>query len=407
LFSLAVPKTGNCPNLRFFAPMQPTAKIILKKGKEASLQRYHRWVFSGAIEKIEGVVTPGILAEVLDFKGKYLAVGFYFPGSISVKILSFAPFQNLDQLLSSLVAEAYEVRKSSGLVDSRDTNCYRLVHGEADGLPGIIADFYDRHLVIQLHSRGLESHLAAIKQAFQSSVGVSEERIFVRSAERRATNSEPPPSDRLVVMEHGITSLVDLERGQKTGLFLDQRENRKLLKSFSSGRTVLNTYCYTGGFTLNALSGGANHVDSVDSSAWALEQLQENLQMNGWEGPNHCAYNSDAVEFLQQMETGYDLIVLDPPAFAKSISARHNAIQAYKRINLLALRKIKKHGILFTFSCSQVVGPELFAKTVYSAAIEAKRSVRILHRLGQPPDHPVNIFHPETEYLKGLVLSVE
>jgi 23S rRNA (cytosine1962-C5)-methyltransferase len=384
------------------------AKIHLKKDKERSLLRKHCWVFSGAVSNPAENLTDGSLVEVYSHQHKFLAKGFWGKGSISVRVLSFTE-QDFDQeFWNNRINSAYQARKSAGLVNHEQTNLYRLVHGEGDGLPGLIIDLYGTTAVIQPHTAGYEPHLDYIRKAVEFVFDGEIVNFYVKPHfQSDAKYLGKKTEAKGVAIENGISFHIDWEKGQKTGFFIDQRDNRELLGRLSNGKTVLNTFCYTGGFSLYALKHGANQVVSVDSSALAIEQLEENLILNGFNSQNHRSVKADVLEYLKEEGNQYDIIVLDPPAFAKHMSARHKAVQAYKRLNAQAMKHIKKGGLLFTFSCSQVVDKPLFNGAITAAAIEAGRTVRILHQLHQPADHPVNIFHPETEYLKGLVLLVE
>lgn len=382
-------------------------KIILKKGKDASLLRKHHWVFSGAIAKGFGSFQNGDIVSVYNEKNNFIAKGYYNSGSIAVKILSFDDTEINQDFFNELFQRAYDYRNKLGLINNSSTNCFRLIHAEGDGIPGLMIDYYNGHIVVQSHHEFINEHLDLIKnsllQLFPNVVTIYVKNTFKTNQENYFLHGN---SEKTIVTENNIQFEVDWVKGQKTGLFLDQRINRNLLGEYARNKKVLNTFCYTGGFSLYAMMNNAIQVDSVDYSKWAIEQLENNIQLNKCKVPvnNVC---DDALDYLSKMGGEYDVIILDPPAFAKSISAKHNAIMAYKRINQLAIKKIQKGGILFTYSCSQVVDKYTFNQTVLSAAIEAKRNVKILHQLHQPPDHPINIFHPETEYLKGLVLYVE
>ncbi|MFI3283295.1 MAG: class I SAM-dependent rRNA methyltransferase [Rikenellaceae bacterium] len=396
------------------------AKIYLKRGKEGSLLRCHPWIFSGAIEKIvsDGELTEGEIVDVYIKSGEFIASGHYQIGSIAVRVLSFESGETFEQhWWNKKIAEAYGVRKALGLSDSQDTTCYRLVHGEGDSLPGLIIDIYDSGAVVQCHSVGMYHSREKIATALREVYGEGLTSIYGKSANTLPFNANLGAEDSYlyggsdeeshVVLENGHKFSVNWERGQKTGFFLDQRYNRELVGLYSRGRTVLNTFCYTGGFSVYAMAGGAKEVCSVDSSQRAVELASENMILNFGEGVNHSTLAVDAVEYLKNIGDKYDLIILDPPAFAKHHKVLGNAMQGYKRLNARAMSQIKSGGILFTFSCSQAVSKELFRTTVFSAAAIAGRKVRILHQLTQPADHPINIYHPEGEYLKGLVLYVE
>ena len=389
-------------------------KIVLQKGKEVSLLRKHHWVFSGAIAKGTEEVKSGDLVAVYSSKNEFLGIGHFSQGSIMVRIISFEERPiDLEFWIEKLGA-AYVVRKALQLTDQKETTVYRLVHGEGDGLPGLIIDYYQGTAVIQAHNIGMHQHLGSISEALQAVYGSKLKGVYDKSSET-LSKSEGLLSNEWVwgkaetdvVKEYGATYKIDWEKGQKTGFFIDQRENRKLVASYSKGKKVLNTFCYSGGFSVLALQEGASEVHSVDISQKAIELTDENVALNAGFKGKHQSIVADVVKYIREIGEDFDLIILDPPAFAKSLKARHNAVQAYKRLNAEALRKIKSGGILFTFSCSQVVDKRLFANTITAAALESKRNVRILHQLSQPADHPINIFHPETEYLKGLVLFVE
>lgn len=389
-------------------------KIILQKGKEISLYRRHHWVFSGAIAKADPNLETGDLVTVFSSKNEFLGIGYFAQGSIMVRIISFTEQEINQEFWTSRIQSAYDLRRNLGLTDQEETNVYRLVHGEGDLVPGLVIDFYNGTTVIQAHQIGIHRHIEQIAEALRQVYGKGLKGIYDKSAETLPKNYEGSTNDWIwgkaetdLVKEYGASYRIDWEKGQKTGFFIDQRENRKLVSQYSKGKKVLNTFCYSGGFSVLALQEGAKEVHSVDISAKAIELTEENVALNsGFEG-KHESIVADVVKYIREIGEDFDLIVLDPPAFAKNLKARHNAVQAYKRLNAEALKKIKSGGILFTFSCSQVVDKQLFAHTIASAAMETKRTIKILHQLSQPADHPVNIYHPETEYLKGLVLYVE
>ncbi len=396
------------------------AKIYLKRGKESSLLRCHPWIFSGAIEKIvsDKKLAEGEIVDVYTKAGDFIASGHYQIGSIAVRVLSFNEGESFDQeWWNNKISEAFEVREALGLASSAHTTCYRLVHGEGDSLPGLIIDIYDSAAVVQCHSVGMYHSRQLVADAIRAAYGDKITSIYDKSANTLPFNADlgavdgylygSSQSESNIVLENGHKFAVNWERGQKTGFFLDQRYNRELVGLYSKGRTVLNTFCYTGGFSVYAMAGGAKEVCSVDSSQRAVELAAENILLNFGEGVNHSTLAVDAVEYLKDIGDKYDLIILDPPAFAKHHKVLGNAMQGYKRLNARAMSQIKSGGILFTFSCSQAVSKELFRTTVFSAAAIAGRRVRILHQLTQPADHPINIYHPEGEYLKGLVLYVE
>lgn len=391
-------------------------KIILKRGKEQSLLRFHPWIFSGAIAKICGKIDEGDIAEVVDSEGNFLAVGHYQIGSIAVRVLSFVPREINQEFYTERITIAYAMRRQIGLTDNEQTNAYRLVHGEGDGLPGLVIDIYDGVAVVQMHSVGMYQDRKYIETALIEVMGASLKAIYNKSegtlpfkAGLNPTNSYvfgTAPESK-VARENGLLFYPDWEKGQKTGFFVDQRENRALIERYSKGRNVLNMFCYTGGFSFYAMRGGANLVHSVDSSERAIELTKSNVELNFPNDPRHQATAMDAFKFMQETTQKFDLIVLDPPAFAKHLNVLNNALKGYRRLNTKALEMIEPGGILFTFSCSQVVSKEVFRTMVFSSAAKACRNVRILHQLTQPADHPINIYHPEGEYLKGLVLYVE
>lgn len=445
-------------------------KIILKKGREDSLLRFHPWVFSGAIAQIVGEPAEGDIVGVFSQSGEFLAHGHYQVGSIAVRVLSFAGEDVLSpDFWRNMIARALRVRVAAGLATSVPnptlptaehaqaalehiesipepvevpantelslrqvqrpeeksqrsalTNCYRLIHGEGDGLPGLIIDYYDGVCVMQAHSVGMFRAKGAICEALKSVFRPSLKAVYDKSSgtapfkagldlvDGYLYRSESFSDDEQVVLENGHRFFVNWTEGQKTGFFLDQRENRALVGKYSRGRNVLNLFCYTGGFSVYALGAGAVHVDSVDSSRKAVDMVERNMSLNGFEPSRHTGYCADAIEFLRNVpEDKYDLMIVDPPAFAKHRGALNNALRAYQRLNAAAISKVASGGLVFTFSCSQVVDKEAFALAVFSAAAQTGRSVRILDRLNQPADHAVNIYHPEGEYLKGLLLYVE
>ncbi|HAZ23479.1 MAG TPA: RlmI/RlmK family 23S rRNA methyltransferase [Algoriphagus sp.] len=389
-------------------------KIILKKGKEISLMRKHHWVFSGAIAQMDSDLESGQLVAVYSSRNTFLGIGHFSHGSIMVRIISFEEEQIDLSFWKKRIQSAYELRKALGLINNPETNVYRLIHGEGDLLPGLIVDFYNGTAVIQAHHVGMHAHIQEIAEAIQEVYGKDIQGIYDKSSETLPKNLRISSNEWVwgkastdLVKEYSATYKIDWEKGQKTGFFIDQRENRKLLASYSKGKKVLNTFCYSGGFSVLALLEGAKEVHSVDISPKAIELTEENISLNPQILGSHESKVADVVKYIREIGDDYDLIVLDPPAFAKNIKARHNAVQAYKRLNAEALKKIKSGGILFTFSCSQVVDKILFANTITAAAMETGRKVKVLHHLSQPADHPINIYHPETEYLKGLVLYVE
>jgi 23S rRNA (cytosine1962-C5)-methyltransferase len=390
-------------------------RVVLKKGKEESLLRFHPWIFSGAIADIKGTPDEGDIVDVYTHDGKWIAVGHIQVGSIAVRVLSFRQETIDSDFWYRRLKVAYDLRSSLGLTDREDHNIYRLVHGEGDNLPGLVIDIYGHTAVIQAHSVGMHCNRMDIAEALMLVMGDRLNGIYYKSEttlpfkadiERGNGYIMGGPSDD-TPLEYGMKMPVDWINGQKTGLFIDQRENRALLERYSKGRSVLNMFCYTGGFSLAALRGGAKLVHSVDSSARAIELTEGGVEDNFPGDTRHAAFAEDAFRFLERMDSIYDLIILDPPAFAKHKDALKHALIGYRRLNQKAMEKIQPGGILFTFSCSQVVSKEQFRTAVFTAAAQAGRSVKILYQLHQPADHPINIFHPEGEYLKGLVLSVE
>jgi 23S rRNA (cytosine1962-C5)-methyltransferase len=388
-------------------------KIFLHKGKEEPLLRFHPWVFSGAIKSVSGAVEEGDVVEVYSSEKKLLGVGHAQVGSIAVRMLSLAECNVDVAFWQEKLQRAYALRKAAVL--NERTTCYRLAYGEADGLPGLIVDVYGGMAVLQAHSAGMYLARNEIVVALQNVYGGALKAVYDKSAATVPFKANLEAKDGYlfgkkeneVALENGLKFEVDWEGGQKTGLFLDQRDNRALLEKYSYGRNVLNMFCYTGGFSVYALRGGAASVCSVDSSARAVEQTSKNVALNFGNEVNHQVVAADGFDFLQSIGGKYDLIVLDPPAFAKHAGALKNALQAYRRLNAVALKQMPQGSILFTFSCSQVVSREQFRSAVFSAAVDSGRSVRILHQLAQPADHPISIYHPEGEYLKGLALYVE
>ena len=391
--------------------------IILKPKKQESLLRFHPWVFSGAIQNIEGKPTEGELVEVLDNHRNFLAFGHFQIGSIAVRIVSFDKIEINQKFWNLKIEQAYLMRKSIGLV-AKNNNTYRLIHGEGDSLPGLIVDVYGDTAVMQAHSIGMHEIREILVHAIIEKVP-QVKNVYYKSEGTLPFKAAIEPEDGYLIghdtksniaLENDLKFQVDWLLGQKTGFFIDQRENRSLLERYAKGKLVLNMFCYTGGFSVYAMRGGANLVHSVDSSAKAIELTDKNLELNYPGDTRHTAFAEDAFKYLNNLHTleqQYDLIVLDPPAFAKHRDALRNALKGYKRLNAKAFEQIKPGGIIFTFSCSQVVSKDQFRLAVFSAAAESKRNVRILHQLSQPADHPINIYHPEGEYLKGLVLWVE
>ena len=397
-------------------------KIILKKGRGESLKRFHPWVFSGAIAQVQGNPAEGDVVAVYDADGSFLAFGHYQVGSIAVRVLSFDADVMAPDFWEVMLSRALQVRVSCGLhvEGESQTTCYRLVHGEGDNLPGLIIDYYDGVCVMQAHSAGMFRAKKQISDALQKVYGSTLKAVYDKSSGTAPFKAgldlvdgylyrrEDFVEDELAVLENGQKFIVNWTEGQKTGFFLDQRDNRALVGSLAKGRNVLNLFCYTGGFSIYALAGGANHVDSVDSSKKAMMMVDRNVALNGFDESAHTSLCCDAIEYLRDVPEGkYDLMIVDPPAFAKHRGALKNALRAYQRLNAAAISKVAPGGFVFTYSCSQVVDKEAFALAVFSAAAQCGRSVRILDRLNQPCDHSVNIYHPEGEYLKGLLLYVE
>ena len=386
---------------------------MLKRGKEASLKRRHQWIFSGAIkENAKDTLNDGEMVDIYSHRGEYLGMGHYQSGaSIAVRILSFTPVAE-ENLWQEKIRKAWEYRQRIGITDLADTNVYRLVFSEGDGLSGLVVDFYNGIAVLQAHSTGMFMSRHSITGALKDVLGKRLKAVFDKSKETlhgKAGSIENEiilgdAHDDTDIVESGKRFIVNWTTGQKTGFFIDQRENRKLVGPYSTGKRVLNTFCYTGGFSVYAGLGGANEVHSVDSSKNAIAIAEENMKLNGLSG--YQFFVEDVFKYLQSCNN-YDIIILDPPAFAKKLNARHQAIIGYKRLNTAAIKKIRPGGILFTFSCSQAVDKRLFQDTIIASAIEAGRNIRIMHWLSQPQDHPVNVFHPEGEYLKGLALYVE
>ena len=390
-------------------------RVILKRGKEESLLRFHPWIFSGAIASIEGDPEEGDVVDVYTHEGKWIAVGHIQVGSIAVRVLSFKQEPIDENFWFKRLTVAYELRRSLGLTDRKDHNIFRLVHGEGDNLPGLVIDVYGHTAVMQAHSVGMHCDRMTIANALQKVMCKSVTGIYYKSETTLPFKADIDRGNGYIIggpgndtpLEYGMKMPVDWISGQKTGLFIDQRENRALLERYSKGRSVLNMFCYTGGFSLAALRGGAKLVHSVDSSARAIELTAGGVEDNFPGDSRHAAFAEDAFRYLDRMDPIYDLIILDPPAFAKHKDALKHALIGYRRLNQKAMEKIQPGGILFTFSCSQVVTKDQFRMAVFTAAAQAGRSVKILYQLHQPADHPINIFHPEREYLKGLVLQVE
>lgn len=389
--------------------------IYLKKGKEDSLKRFHPWVFSGAIAHMDDGIEEGDIVRVITQSDAFIALGHYQIGSIAVRVLSFQDIAIDDDFWKQRLAAALLMRQCAGIADNPENNTFRLVHGEGDNLPGLVIDCYGKTAVMQAHSVGMHVCRNVIARQLVEVMGNRIENVFYKSETTLPFKADLGQengfiyggSDDNVAVENGLKFHVDWLKGQKTGFFVDQRENRKLLEHYAKGKTVLNMFCYTGGFSFYAMRGNAKAVHSVDSSAKAIELTNANVELNFPDDKRHQAFCEDAFKFLDAAKDKYDLIILDPPAFAKHRAALHNALKGYTRLNVKAFEKIKSGGILFTFSCSQVVTKDNFRNAVFTAAALAGRNVRILHQLHQPADHPINIYHPEGEYLKGLVLYVE
>ncbi|MBQ9637155.1 MAG: class I SAM-dependent rRNA methyltransferase [Prevotella sp.] len=389
--------------------------IYLKRGKEESLKRFHPWIFSGAIHHADEGIEEGEIVRVYAENGDFIAIGHAQVGSISVRVLSFRDISIDHSFWVSRLQSAFDARKASGLADNPENDTFRLVHGEGDNLPGLVIDCYGKTAVMQAHSVGMHVDRMAVCKALIEVMGPRIENVYYKSETTLPFKAELGQENGFiyggsqdnVAIENGLKFRVDWLRGQKTGFFVDQRENRRLLEQYAHGKSVLNMFCYTGGFSVYAMRGGARLVHSVDSSAKAIELTNQNVSMNFSDDQRHEAFCDDAFKFLDHNENKYDLIILDPPAFAKHRGALHNALKGYTRLNLKGFKSIRSGGILFTFSCSQVVTKDQFRNAVFTAAAQAGRKVRILHQLHQPADHPINIYHPEGEYLKGLVLYVE
>ena len=394
--------------------MKIDKNIYLKKGKEESLRRFHPWVFSGAIGRMDEGINDGEVVRVLDHQGGFLATGHFQYGTIMVRILSFYDVEIDGAFWENRLRQAYEARKAMGL-ERDDNNTFRLVHGEGDFLPGLVVDCYGDTAVMQAHSVGIHCCRMTIAEQLVKVMGGVIRNVYYKSDTTLPAKMAQQSENQFLIggggtdvaMENGLRFHVDWLKGQKTGFFVDQRDNRSLLERYAKDRSVLNMFCYTGGFSFYAMRGGARLVHSVDSSAKAIELTNANVELNFPGAPRHQAFCDDAFKFLAQADNTYDLIILDPPAFAKHRGALHNALKGYTRLNARAFDTIKPGGILFTFSCSQVVTKDQFRMAVFTAAAQSGRNVRILHQLHQPSDHPINIYHPEGEYLKGLVLYVE
>lgn len=396
--------------------MMDLKNVYLRRGKTESLKRFHPWIFSGAIARVEQGVEEGDIVGVRDAEGQLVAVGHYQIGSIAVRVLSFEECDVDKNFWRERIAAALRVRQAIGLAGREGNSTFRLVHGEGDRLPGLVVDIYGGTAVMQAHSVGMHKCREEIADALLEVCEGKVRNVFYKSETTLPFKADlgqengflrGTAPEKNVATENGLQFYIDWQKGQKTGFFIDQRENRSLLESYSRGRNVLNMFCYTGGFSVYAMRGGANLVHSVDSSSKAIDLTEANVELNFPGSDKHAAFAEDAFKFFQRAEPVYDLIVLDPPAFAKHRDALRNALKGYTRLNAMAFEKIQKGGILFTFSCSQAVSVSQFRLAVFTAAAQSGRHVRILHQLHQPADHPVNIYHPEGEYLKGLVLEVE
>ena len=389
--------------------------VILRKGKEESLKRFHPWIFSGAVHHIEGEPAEGDIVEVLNSEGKFIALGHWQIGSIAVRVLTFKRQEIDAEFWKKRLTSALDVRRSIGVAGTDYNNMYRLVHGEGDNLPGLIIDIYGKNAVMQAHSVGMHVCRMQIAEALKAVMGDDLKAVYYKSETtlpyKASLGQENGfilgESDDNVAVENGLKFHIDWLKGQKTGFFVDQRENRALVEKYAHGRKVLNMFCYTGGFSVYAMRGGADLVHSVDSSAKAVDLVNANIELNFPGDKRHEAFAEDAFRYLDEMDGKYDLVILDPPAFAKHKDALKNALRGYTKLNARALEKMPSGSILFTFSCSQAVNKDQFRMAVFTAAAMAKRKVRILHQLHQPADHPINIYHPEGEYLKGLVLWVD
>lgn len=390
-------------------------RIILKAGKDKSVFRYHPWIFSGAIAKTEGEIQEGDIVKVYNSDKQFLATGHYQIGSIAVRILSFEDIEINYDFWKIRIEQAYKMRCRMGLATSDTNNVYRLVHGEGDDLPGLVIDYYAGVAVVQFHSVGMYLERENIAKALLEVMGKRLTAIYDKSESTLPYKAAIKPhngylygkAENFIAIENGLKFNVDWLEGQKTGFFIDQRENRSLLEKYAQGKHVLNMFCYTGGFSFYAMRGGACSVHSVDVSERAIELTKQNVELNFPGDMRHEAFTEEAFHFLEHSKDKYDLIILDPPAFAKHQNVLNNAIQGYKKLNRKGIEVVKPGGIIFTFSCSQVMTKDLFRQTVFTAAANTSRKVRILHQLTQPVDHPINIYHPEGEYLKGLVLYVE
>lgn len=395
--------------------MLVSSKIILDKGRDEAVRRFHPWIFSGAIHKVEGKPEDGDIVEVFDIRGNYLATGHACTGSIAVKIFHFGPERPSENFWVNKLKQSYLLRKQIGFTSNPISNAYRLVFSEGDGLPGLIIDYYNGVAVIQAHSTGMYLLRDELAKAVKQTFGNELKAIYDKSSEALSKSGMHSEGDGFLygtsaaveILENGHHFAIDFVQGQKTGFFLDQRDNRNLLGTYAAGKKVLNAFCYTGGFSIYALAAGASHVTSLDSSRKAIDSLESNLTLNGFDGSRHDSVVADFKPWVSSMPEDFDIIVLDPPAFAKRHSDRHKALQAYRFINATAMKKIKPGGLLFTFSCSQAIDRGMFGSMAMATALESGRNAQILHHMGHSADHPVSIFHPEGEYLKGLVLRIE
>ncbi len=388
--------------------------VKLKPGKEIPLKRFHPWVFSGAIQQQSSNLNDGDWVEVKDFKNNFLGIGHFHNGSIAVKVIHFKPIESFKALWNEKIEQAKSLRAS---IPFNNTNAFRLIHGEGDNCPGLIIDFYNGVFVIQAHSIGIHKNLSFIKDAILKAYGKKYViAIYDKSKEtlpQEYANTienkflEGKADVPYLVKENGITFAINWITGQKTGFFLDQRDNRELLAKFAKGKDVLNTFCYSGGFSLYALKEGANKVISLDASSKAIDLVNQNIALNNFEKLKHEAIAGETLPYLRNNKELFDIIILDPPAFAKSMNAKHKALQGYQRINELAMQQIRPNGLLFTFSCSQVITRDLFYNMLVASAINCGREIQVIHQMNQGPDHPVNIFHPESHYLKGFVLRIK
>ena len=390
--------------------------IKLQKGREQSILRRHPWIFSRAIQSGTEGLADGDTVIIHDSKGQTLGTGHYQDSSLAIRLIAFEEVKTDEAFWHSRLEEAAQYRLSLGFIKPGVTDTFRLVHGEGDQMPGLIIDIYGSVAVVQAHSIGMFKALHDISNALTKLSGIHITSVYSKSKDALPSNFahrisdewlKGEPHEEIIVHEGGIAFAINVVTGQKTGFFLDQRENRELVRRYSNGKEVLNSFCYTGGFSLYALMGGANEVVSIDTSALALELLEKNLTLNAFSGTHHSVKENVLTWLSQPEDKLFDIVIVDPPAFAKSLSKRHNAIQAYKRLNIMAMSRVKKGGMLFTFSCSQVVDKPLFHNTIVAAAIESGRLARVVHELGQGPDHPVSIFHPEGHYLKGLALYLD